>query len=511
MAAVVLYATTFRVATLSRPFDYDAEGAGSVNAVLARSYLRFDWSQSHGMPILSLDPERAPSIVFYPDHPPLVPLIIVPFYKLFGVGEWQTRAPIALTTILAIVMLYRLLCAFDGPGTAIVACAVFAAMPMTLYFGGFADVVGMPLVLLSLLAVDRYVRFQRAPGTRTFVWLVVAFAAAGICDWPAYVLAPIFVAHFIVTRPRRQWKWAAAFAAVACGVFVILYVYITIATQSPWSWMADLFARRSVLIGARAYSWQQWLAAAGRVNSRYQTWPVIACAIAWTTLYAWGGASGGATVARLLLAWAALYAIIGSKALFDHEWAWMLFTPGLVVTAALLLARVPAVASACAIVAFAAWTTYTSFWSLYPSPRDRPFTPMQTAAALRVAAPAPCDVVLLVGNEDEAQLWFYADRPLRSGIWSIDDFHRRVDDDNVDLMFNFDTQPWKARATGIVFPRIWAQRFAAFHEFLEQTYPRLALPTGISTLFDAYDLRTTARQADQPDARVLQSRFTFER
>ena len=51
LALVVIYMVSFRLLTLNRPFDYDAEGSGSLNAVLARSYLRFDWAQTRGMPV----------------------------------------------------------------------------------------------------------------------------------------------------------------------------------------------------------------------------------------------------------------------------------------------------------------------------------------------------------------------------------------------------------------------------------------------------------------------------
>src|SRR6266700_2040706 len=97
LAIVLIYAAAFRVLVLDRPFYADAEGSGSLNGVLARSYLRYDWAQNRGTPP-----------VFYPDHPPLVPLLIVPFYKAFGIGEWQTRLPISLVTIGAILALYEL-------------------------------------------------------------------------------------------------------------------------------------------------------------------------------------------------------------------------------------------------------------------------------------------------------------------------------------------------------------------------------------------------------------------
>src|SRR5260221_13656369 len=164
LALVLVYSAGFRLLVLNRPFEYDAEGSGSLNGVLARSYLRYGWNQTHGMPILSLDRDRGTPIVFYPDHPPLVPLLIVPFYAAFGVGEWQTRLPMSLMTLAAIVALYRLLLRVATPRLALTAAAVFAATPMVLVFGGFADVVGMPLIFFVLVALIAYLRFHDAPG-----------------------------------------------------------------------------------------------------------------------------------------------------------------------------------------------------------------------------------------------------------------------------------------------------------------------------------------------------------
>ena len=244
-----------------------------------------------------------------------MPLLIVPFYRLFGVGEWQTRLPIALTTIGAILMLYRLLVQFATRRLAIVAAAVFAVTPMTLYFGGFADVVGMPLVFVVLLELLAYLRFWRAPGLRTFLALLAAVVLAGVCDWPTFVLVPIVTAHFLATRSRRDWWWALGIASASCAVFGVLYVYITLATHSPWTWMVDLFTRRSALIGSHAYTWRQWLTHSIVINARYHTAPLVASAIAGMATHGFRrNASPGATVARLLLTWAAACVLIGGKA-----------------------------------------------------------------------------------------------------------------------------------------------------------------------------------------------------
>lgn len=504
LAVILIYAAAFRLMALNRPFDYDAEGSGCLNGVLARSYLRFDWTQNHGMPILSLDAAHASPIVFYPDHPPLVPLLIVPVYSWFGVGAWQTRLPVSLLTIAAIFALYRLLARAATERIAIIAAGVFAATPMVLYFGGFPDVVGMPLVLFVLMVVSAYRRFHQAPGRVTFIPLVAAFAIAGFCDWPAYVIVPIVTVHFIRTRPRDEWRWIVAFGLAACALFAAVYVYITLATHSPWTWMAPLLERRSAMIGGSSVSWRAWLRAAIRDNRTYHTLPVLVASGLWLAAFGFRRrlSGAGATIARLLLAWAALYAVIGSKALFNHEWAWMPFTPGLAVATALALdwmlrraddrgmARLAGWSVAAVIAVFAVWTGYATFTKLSALNRARPFTPIELGQAIQAAAPDRGDVALLVGGDEaEAQLWFYGDRPLRTGISSVRDFERRVDDDIVDLVYNFDEQPWHARATGIVFPRIKERDFAALHAYLNEQYPLATLPLAIDGKFEVFDLR----------------------
>jgi dolichyl-phosphate-mannose-protein mannosyltransferase len=502
LALVLVYAAAFRLATINRPFFDDAEGSGCLNGVLARNYLRFGWTATHGMPVLSSGPPGASPIVFYPDHPPMLPLLIAPFYALFGVGAWQTRLPISILTLAAIIVLYRLVAEWATPRAGALAAAVFAATPMTLNFGGFPDVVGTPLVFFVLLTVLAYLRFHRAPGFAGFAWLLIAFVLAGLCDWPAYTIVPVFAVHFIATRPRGDWPWIVGFGAAASALFGATYIYITIATHSPWTWMVPLFSRRSSLVGGTPFTAGQWIGAAAAFNRTYHTTALLLAATVWlAALPTRLRSAPGAMVAHLLLAWAALYIVIGSKALYDHEWAWLPLTPGLTVACALLLDRVltladsPAVRTAarwivaCLVAAFGASTAYATFSGLYAVDLGLPFTPMEMGLAIQVAARGPRDVALLLGNDTSAQLWFYGDRPLRAGIWSPDDFEARLDDDRVDLMFDFDEQPWSARASGFVFPKAREPEFAVLKQYLSARYPLAPLPPSLTTKFDVFDLR----------------------
>jgi len=238
---VLVYAASFRLLTVSRPFDYDDEGTGSFYGVLARNYLRFGLARTHGIPVLTVGQSPDGSVVYYPDHPPLVPLLIDPVYRLFGVGEWQTRLPTSIATVVAVYVLYRLLKRHATERIALLAATLFAAAPMNLYFGGLPEVVGMPLVLFMLLSVSAYLSLHEQPTVRNCLLLIGAFTLAGISDWPAFIMVPILVTHWLATQPRRQWAWIVAFGAAACALFALLYIYIALAAHAPWGWMVPLF------------------------------------------------------------------------------------------------------------------------------------------------------------------------------------------------------------------------------------------------------------------------------
>lgn len=502
---VVLGATAaFRLAVLDRPFEYDAEGSSCLYGVLARNYLRFPWAQTHGMPVLTVGTNPDAPLVFYHDHPPLVPLLIVPFYSLFGTGEWQTRLPFALVTLAAIYALYRLTASAATARAGAIAAVLFAAAPMTLYFGGFPDVIGMPLVLGVLLSVIAFMRFHRAPSGATLAALAGAFALAGVCDWPAYIIVPVLLVHFVTTRPLRQWPWIIAFCVAACAIFAAVYVYIALATDAPWNWMVPLFSRRSAMVGGTRFTLAQWFGAALGFNRTYHTLPLLIASGLWIAIYGFRfrAQDSGPIVARLLLAWGGLYVLIGSKAVYDHDWPWMLLTPGIAVSAALLIdsmleqaeargfAKAAGAIAAAVLVVFASWTGYRTFRMLYPIGGNPVGNPIEDGRAIQAAAPGPNDVALLVtGWEMESQLWFYGDRPLRTRVWSIPDLARRMDEDTVDVMYDFEVQPWKAAATGIVLPRSWDNGAGALRTYLTQRYPHTPLPAELAGKFDVFDLR----------------------
>ena len=465
---ILLYAAAFRLVAMNRPFVYDEEATGCFYGVLARNYLRFGLAQTHGIPVLTVGHAPDASIVYYPDHPPLVPLLIAPIYRLFGVGEWQTRLPTSIATVAAVYVLYRLLREHASERVALLAATLFAAMPMNLYFGGMPEVVGMPLILFVLLSVSAYLALHARPnGRHCLVW-IGAFTLAAMSDWPAFIIVPVFLIHFLATQRRRQWPWILAFAAAACAIFSVLYVYIALEAHEPWNWMVPLFKGRSALGVKAPFTARQWLATAMAFNRAQHTLPILIASGVWlvTTSIRRHDSQPAATIARILIAWGVLHVLVGRQGVFIHQWWWSPLTPGLAVTAALLIDSIVTTAerhrqyastvralALVLVVAFTAWTSVTSYRQLFPPRSPIAFSTRDLGDAIRAAAPEPSDVALLVWSGIDAQVWFYGDRPVRTDVWSVADLQRRLRGDSVDLMFAYE-QPWRAKATGIV--RCWS-------------------------------------------------------
>ena len=469
---------------------------------MARNYLRIPWSRTHAIPVLTVGNLRGAPLVFYPDHPPLVPLLIAGVYARFGVGDWQTRLPASLATIATAYALYLLLARAGSARAGLLAAAVFAAMPMNLYFGGLPEVVGMPMVLFVVVTVLVYAELHRRPTGRRCALLLATFTLAAVSDWPAFVLVPVLSAHFVLTRPIRTWPLIAAFGAGATALFALLYTYIAWAADLPWTWMLPLFEGRAAIGVPAPFTAREWWATTLAFNRDVHTLPVLVVAAAWIAVPVLRARAPAhsATIASILLAWGVLHVAIARQGVFNHEWWWSPLTPGLAVAAALTIegaisfveertwAGAGSITAAVLTVAFATWTIRASYGELNGSAHET--TTVDLGRAIRAAAPNPNDVALLVWGGDDPQLWFYGDRPLKLNVWSVEDMVARLGSEHSDLVFSYE-QPWlppPARDTGVVFPAEERDVLQKLYDYLRARYRRIALPADLATKFEIFDI-----------------------
>jgi len=92
--------------TINRPFQRDPEGCGAFYGTLARNYFRYGMTRTFAVPIQNIGVNREEP-VFYPNHPPLLPLLVAGTYAVCGWNptsgdvppDWQTRLSTTLATL----------------------------------------------------------------------------------------------------------------------------------------------------------------------------------------------------------------------------------------------------------------------------------------------------------------------------------------------------------------------------------------------------------------------------
>jgi len=480
---ILMFAGATRLATINRPFQRDAEGCGSFYGLLARNYWRYGFAKSLGVPVQSMGVHDERTL--YYNHPPLVPLLISGVLGLGGFSAYDTHFPpdwlIRSTTVpftLGCVVMVYLLLRRHTARSGLVAAAFFAAMPMTLVYGGLPDVINPQLVFFVLLTVAAYLRFVERPDWPRLGILCAAFVPAAMTDWPAFYLIVVLGIHFLIARPIREWGWITGFGAAATIIFFALYLQVVLVTDD-WRWMQHLVERRAlsnITDSNRAFTFGDWLRRAVLHHGvRLHTWPLAILTIAWVVWRALlprrHTPDAGVQSTGIVLAWAALHVVVGRQGVLVHEWWWWPLTPAAAMAGGMLVdeimrlferslgasARTTGTVCALLVGAFAAWNTHAATIELGNPARVSPgqlnYSVAELGQIIRESAP-PNEAVMLAESDQAMSLWYYADRPLRREVWDPATFERRLSDDSSDLLFGLH-EHWGARPVIFIFPKAY--------------------------------------------------------
>lgn len=541
LLAIVLFAAGFRGLLLDRPFSHNPEGVGCFYGQLARNYLRYPIRQTKGLPVMTIGRVEGVRPTFYAHHPPLVPLLIAGSYALFGQGDWQTRLPTACFTVGCVALLYWLLARRRRPRAGIFAAALFAAAPITLFYGGQPDVVGTQLNFFILLSIAAYTHFLARPGVRRLVLLCLAFLPAALTDWPAFFLVPVLLGHFLWTcrvrartaeplpqdgateagRQERSWRpvlLMLIFCVVATVYFAGAYLHIVFGADQPFDWIIKEVQRRSNAgEGDRgAVTAAMWLAGIWRHNLARHTIILLLLGFSWLVVFGFRrGVNPATTIVRLALAWAALHILVGRQGVYVHDWWWWPLTPGLALAAGLLVdeltdavsierRRTVSAALAVLYVAFATWTSATILPRYFSDRYTRggvSFSTREFGEAIRLAAPNNRNAPVLIAYNDtyDLPLWYYGDRPLRFNVWDPYTLEQTIHATANTLPFGYEQADWPVSPAGFVFPREFIPSAAGFVDYLRAHYPRRE--TRRFLIFDlAHPLVGTTRPSTSPGA-----------
>jgi 4-amino-4-deoxy-L-arabinose transferase-like glycosyltransferase len=151
---------------------------------------------------------------YYLHHPIGYHHLLVPVFMLLGDKEPVVRGVAAAGGVLLILLLYRLVRRWWSEEAAILACAVYVALPILCSFSTLSD----PMLLemsCSLLAVDSFLRYLDKPTRRDLVLGCVALSIGGLLMWEVFFQAffhGLFVLVYMLTRQGKKallYRWNA--------------------------------------------------------------------------------------------------------------------------------------------------------------------------------------------------------------------------------------------------------------------------------------------------------------
>src|SRR5258706_10647100 len=434
LALILLYTATVRIYLLNVPFHSTAEGVGSWYGIMARNYLRIPWSEHHGVPVQSIGQWPCTPLRFYSHHLPLMPLTIALSYKLFGQCDWQTRLPAALCTLGSNILLYLLLKQYS-PNAALYAAAIFAALPIPLYYGGQPEFLNPQFVFLLLLTTASFFHFLSQPKLKSLLMLCAAFTLFAATDWPAFYFVPLAVVYFIIKHKLNHWPLLLAFILFSMAIFFALYAQIVLVSTHDWSWMLEQFRTRTLgTTPSQRISLLSWLHQAWLYNKEHHTIPILILSLFWlipeirgTFLLIFKSRnvplfSRADQCTIFLLLFATIHLLIARQGSYSHSWWWWPLTPFLALSAALaitkLIRRLPAraklsshILATLLLILFSGINIRNTLPHLLdpnlPS-ANQPYDGPTLAAAVRFASPDSNTPVILISADSHPSLWYYA-------------------------------------------------------------------------------------------------------
>ena len=185
-------------------------------------------------------------------HPPLLPVVEVPFFWMFGVGFTAPRIAMGLVFLTAVLTFYALVARLHGLPAGWLAAALFATNPILLHFGRHI-LSEMPTLALTIAAAFFLDRFCQEERRRDLVAFVATSAASVYAKQLAAMLFPVYLVYaFVRLGGSRLMRRDTLIAAITLAVLVMPVVPMTLMLSSANVRWVRKGATTSVSAGAYA-------------------------------------------------------------------------------------------------------------------------------------------------------------------------------------------------------------------------------------------------------------------
>ena len=187
-----------------RPWsEKDVGYNGAFYSILARNYVRYGFLQTKWGPVRNTGKADPAEFTYYLNHPPLLSILVSCSFKLFGVNEGSARLVPLLFTFLSLWIFSLLSRALWGHEAAVIATAVAAFLPTTLFYGAHVEVFGPLLLFFVLLTIHGYWKWLETDRKSYLCLSAAAFCLGTFVEWDIYLLSLLLPLHAILSKRHR--------------------------------------------------------------------------------------------------------------------------------------------------------------------------------------------------------------------------------------------------------------------------------------------------------------------
>jgi 4-amino-4-deoxy-L-arabinose transferase-like glycosyltransferase len=251
---ILAAAVGIQLIDINRPFIDRHDWATAHQSQLARNHLRYGLAVTKTRCVYTRFVENRPDARrIYPDHPPLLPLVLALGMAAFGESEIAVRAVAGAFTVASIGLTMSLARGLLGRSVSLLAGLALLPMPILVYFGHIPshETVALPFALLALRGYFGWLlpeRFQRRPG-RNATLFVMGTVLMILTSWAGLLFAGIIWAHFayrVVTGKHKRSAGAWCLVTLPAGLATLVtFTHVLWSLEWNLQHMYGLFAYRS--------------------------------------------------------------------------------------------------------------------------------------------------------------------------------------------------------------------------------------------------------------------------
>jgi 4-amino-4-deoxy-L-arabinose transferase-like glycosyltransferase len=244
---IVVLALALLSIGVTRDYRLKHEDNNAMHAAFARGHLRAGLGVTRGQDAF-VNPDNG-RVTFYAHHPPGCGLLLAAAFAITGSDRPVVVRSVAIAaTLLALVLLWRLVRREEGPRAALVAAAAFAILPQAAFYGRMVnhEVLALPAIVLL---VDRYFATVRGGGWRAATAMAAAAVVGALLAWVTFFAIAACVLHAALSIRRPQLYPAAGrtlalLTGLGASLFAVDVAHIAWVRGGDLSDLAVIFSRR---------------------------------------------------------------------------------------------------------------------------------------------------------------------------------------------------------------------------------------------------------------------------